>query len=82
MSHSHDVGTTEETTNLVLEHPHRIREIQEVMQQAIHDFKLRMSAIDRDVGEIVLQIGTLNSRLARVDERLGRNERRLDPGDA
>jgi chromosome segregation ATPase len=69
---------TEEATNLVLEHLRRIREVQEAMQQDIHDVKLRMSATERHMGEIVLQIGTLNSRMDRVDERLGRIERRLE----
>jgi prefoldin subunit 5 len=69
---------TEEATNLVLEHLRKIRESQETMQQDIHDLKLRMSATERHVGEIQVQIGGLNGRLDRVDERLGRIERRLD----
>jgi chromosome segregation ATPase len=73
---------TEETTSLVLEHLRKIREIQESMQQDIHDVKLRMSSTERHLGEIQMQVGGPNSRMDRIDERLSRIERRLDLVDA
>ena len=68
----------EEATNIVLEHLRKIREIQEIMQADIHDLKLRMSSVERHVGEIQVQMTGLNSRMDRVEERIGRIERRLD----
>ena len=73
---------TEEQNNLVLEHLRKIREVQETMQSDIHDIKLRMSATERHLGEMQLQLAGINSRMDRFDERLGRIERRLELADA
>ncbi len=69
---------TEETENLVLELLRKIRASQERMESDISDLKVRMSSVENLLGQQQIQIATLNGRLDRFDERLGRIERRLD----
>jgi hypothetical protein len=68
----------EEITYVVLEHLRKIPDIQELMQSDIHDPKLRLSSVERHTGEIQVQMAGVNSRMDRVDERIGRIQRRLD----
>ena len=48
----------------------------------IHDLKLRMTMVEEHVGNSIIAISGVNSRLDRVDERLSRVERRLDLSEA
>jgi hypothetical protein len=73
---------TDEVENLVLEQLRLIRKSVETAQGDLVDIKVRMSATERHLGEALIQIGALNTRMDRFDERLGRIERRLDLVDA
>jgi hypothetical protein len=44
----------------------------------IHDIKVRMSAFIGSLGNIQLQIGQMNARMDRFDDRLTQIETRLD----
>jgi hypothetical protein len=73
---------TEQTTSLVLEQLPLIRRSQDEMRNDIMDLKVRMSSVDEHVGPIQIQAAVLNKRIDRVDERLGRIERRLELSEA
>ena len=44
----------------------------------VGDLKVRMSAVESQIGNMQAQIGTINGRLDRVDGRRDRIEKRLD----
>jgi thiamine pyrophosphokinase len=69
----------EDTQNLVLEHSGRIRASQERSELDIADLKLRVSTLELHQGQVLALLGGLGQRIDRLDERLGRIERRLDP---
>ena len=69
---------TEETENMVLEMLRRIRASQERTELDIADVKSRVSALEQMQGQVLVLLGTMNQRMDRFDERLGRIERRLD----
>ena len=50
----------------------------------VEDFErgMRLSAIDEHLGGMMMSIAGINNRLDRLDERVGRIERRLDLTDA
>ncbi len=73
---------TEETENLVLELLRKVRTSQERTELDLSDLKARMSAVEHLLGQHQMQFAALNTRIDRVDERLGRIERRLDLVDA
>lgn len=68
----------DETANLVLEQLRRIRASQERMELDFSEMKTRLSSLERHVGEVQISVAVLNSRLDRLDERVGRIERRLE----
>jgi len=69
---------TEDTENMVLEMLRRIRASQERTELDIADVKSRVSALEQVQGQVLVLLGTMNQRMDRFDERLGRIERRLD----
>jgi polyhydroxyalkanoate synthesis regulator phasin len=69
---------TEETENLVLDLLRKTRASQERMEQDVADLKVRMSTVENMLGQQQIQLAALNGRMDRLDERLGRIERRLD----
>lgn len=73
---------TDEIQNLVLEQLRLIRKSQDETREDILDMKIRMSATERHLGEIQVQLGALNARMDRFDERLTRVERRMNLADA
>ena len=73
---------TEETENMVLEMLRRIRASQERTELDIADVKSRVSALEQMQGQVLVLLGTMNQRMDRFDERLGRIERRLELVDA
>jgi archaellum component FlaC len=73
---------TEETENMVLEMLRRIRASQERMELDIQDIKSRMTNIEISVGQLTSQFASQSLRLDRIEERVGRIERRLDLVDA
>jgi thiamine pyrophosphokinase len=73
---------TEEVENMVLEQLRRIRASQDRMELDMTDLKVRMSAMEQHQGQIMTLLGSLGQRMDRLDERMGRVERRLDLVDA
>ena len=69
---------TEQTENLVLEMLRRIRSSLDFMAADIQDLKLRSSAVELVLGQMQIQMGGVNGRLDRLDERMSRIERRFD----
>jgi len=69
---------TEEAENMVLELLRRIRASQERVELDLIDVKRRVSALEQIQGQVLILLGTMNQRMDRIDERLGRIERRLD----
>ena len=69
---------TEDTENMVLEMLRRIRASQERTELDIADVKSRVSALEQVQGQVLVLLGSMNQRMDRFDERLGRIERRLD----
>ncbi|HHI89035.1 MAG TPA: hypothetical protein ENK01_03695 [Hellea balneolensis] len=68
----------DEPENVVLRYLRRIDKNVSEMREDVMDLKVRMPAIERNFGEVQVQIGGLNSRVDRVETRLSRIERRLD----
>ena len=80
---------TDDTTNLVLEHLRRIRASQERTELEIGDIKARLTAMDETMANSRTDLAHLHSlyaqqskRIDRIEDRLGRIERRLDLVDA
>jgi len=55
---------------------------QQEMRLDILDLKMRASSQDEHLSGLVMSNAGINTRLDRIDERLGRVERRLDLTDA
>ena len=73
---------TDEVGNLVLEQLRLMRAKIETISDDIADLKIRMSSTERHLVEIQMQLGALNARMDRFDERLSRVEKRLSLVDA
>ncbi len=73
---------TEQPDNMVIEYLKRIRASQDRMELDITDLKVRMSSMEQHQGQILTLLGSLAQRMDRLDERMGRVERRLDLADA
>ncbi|QMW21852.1 hypothetical protein [Sandaracinobacteroides saxicola] len=73
---------TDERSDLMLEMLKRIRGDVLDIKNEIGDLKLRMHAVEEHVGSIVVSLSGVNHRLDRMDERIGRVERRLELVDA
>ena len=73
---------TEQTENMIIEMLRRIRASVERVEADVGDLKLRTSAIESHLGQMQIQNAGMNSRLDRLDERIGRIERRLDLAEA
>jgi hypothetical protein len=56
----------------------RIRASQERSELDVADMKIRMSTLEQHQGQVLTLLGTMNQRIDRLDERVGRIERRLD----
>ena len=68
----------DEPNNIVLEHLRHIRRAVDRIELDLTDVKSRVSSLEQVQGQILALMGTMNQRMDRFDERLGRVERRLD----
>jgi chromosome segregation ATPase len=68
-------GWRRETDNIILEHLRAIRATQDRHTEDLREIKTRL-------GFLEAQYASLSNRLDRMDERVGRIERRLDLLDA
>ena len=73
---------TSNVENLILERLKRMDERLGNIEGDMHDMKIRMTVVEEHLGNVILSISGLNSRMDRFDERLARVERRLDLKDA
>ncbi len=71
-----------ETESLVLEHLRHIRKAVDALSLDMIDVKARMTGVEGTLGHVLTQLAVLNGRVDRLEERLGRVERRLDLADA
>jgi hypothetical protein len=79
---------TENAENLVLEHLRAIRATQDYHSQKLQDIKLRLSSIERsqarshaDYAELYGDHARQQATIDRLNDRLGRVERRLELQD-
>jgi chromosome segregation ATPase len=68
----------DEPNNIVLEHLRHIRRAVDRLELDLTDVKSRVSVLEQVQGQILTLLGTMNQRMDRFEERLGRIERRLD----
>ena len=68
--------------NLTLLFMRRLDQRLDRMESDIGDIKLRVTATEEHLASIMMSVAGLNSRMDKVDGRLGRVERRLDLTDA
>jgi chromosome segregation ATPase len=68
----------DEPNNIVLEHLRHIRRAVDRLELDLTDVKGRVSVLEQVQGQILTLLGTMNQRMDRFEERLGRIERRLD----
>ena len=68
----------DEPNSIVLEHLRHIRRAVDRIELDLTDVKSRVSSLEQVQGQILALMGTMNQRMDRFDERLGRVERRLD----
>jgi len=68
----------DEPNNIVLGHLRHIRRAVDRIELDLTDVKSRVSSLEQVQGQILALMGTMNQRMDRFDERLGRVERRFD----
>jgi predicted nucleic acid-binding Zn-ribbon protein len=69
---------TEQTENLVLELLRAMRLDLAQMKDDIRDIKLRLTALESHVANLLSNVLRQNARIDVLDERMGRIERRLE----
>ena len=69
---------TDNVESLILEQLRRIS--QRMDRKDIEDLetKMRLTSLDEHLGGVMMSVAGINNRLDRLDERVGRIERRLD----
>jgi predicted nucleic acid-binding Zn-ribbon protein len=75
------MGMNDNVENLVLEQLRRLNHRFDKFELEVVDLKMRMSAVDEHLAGIMISVSGINNRLDRIDERVGRIERRLDLTD-
>ena len=68
--------------NQVLVYLRRLDEKMDRVAEGMRDLKHRVTAVERQLGEVFVGMAALHARMDRVDSRLERIERRLDLADA
>ena len=48
-----------------------------IIRRDVADIKIRMSSVERGLGEVQVQLGTMNNRIDHVENRLERLEKRV-----
>ncbi len=73
---------TENVENLILEQLRRIHQRMDHKDAEDLETKMRLSSIDDHLAGLMTSAAGINGRLDRLEERVGRIERRLDLTDA
>ena len=71
-----------EILNFIGEQFRRLNGRLDKLDLEIMDLKMRSSSVDEHLGGIMISVSGINNRLDRLEERVGRIERRLDLTDA
>ena len=71
-----------ETENLILEHLRHIRRAVDETRLDLMDLKTRVTAVEVSLGQVVTLLAAQSGRMDRIEDRLGRVERRLELSDA
>ena len=72
----------ENADNIVLEHLRHIRKAVDDLRLDILDVKSRATGLEILMGQMVSLMAAQSGRMDRIDERLGRVERRLELAEA
>jgi hypothetical protein len=71
-----------ETENLIVEHLRHIRRTVDETRLDLMDLKTRVTAVEISLGQVVTLLAGQSGRMDRIEDRLGRVERRLELSDA
>ena len=71
-----------ETENLIIEHLRHIRRNVDETRLDLMDLKTRVTAVEVSLGQVVTLLAGQSGRMDRIEDRLGRVERRLELTDA
>ena len=71
-----------ETENLIVEHLRHIRRAVDETRLDLMDLKTRVTAVEVSLGQVVTLLAAQSGRMDRIEDRLGRVERRLELSDA
>jgi hypothetical protein len=67
-----------ENENLILEHLRHIRRSGDETRLDVMDLKTRVTALEVSFGQVVTLLAGQSARMDRIEDRLGRVERRLE----
>ena len=73
---------TDNVESLVLENLRRLNSRFDKFELEMMDVKMRLTSVDEHLAGIMTSVYGINNRLDRLEERVGRIERRLDLTDA
>jgi hypothetical protein len=71
-----------ETENLIIEHLRHIRPSVDETRLDVMDLKTRVTAVQVSLGQVITLLAGQSGRMDRIEDRLGRVERRLELTDA
>ena len=66
------------TNELIFEVLKKVQDDVSLIRGDVHDLKLRITVVEEHLGNMMLSISGLNSRMDRFDERLSRVEKRME----
>ncbi|MFY9350429.1 hypothetical protein [Sphingobium sp.] len=69
---------TDKIEHLILEQLRRLDQRLDNMESDMSDIKLRMTATEEHLASIMMSVAGINARMDKLDNRVGRIERRLD----
>jgi hypothetical protein len=71
-----------ETESLIIEHLPHIRRTVDETRLDLMDLKTRVTAVEGSLGQVITLLAARSGRMDRIEDRLGRVERRLELSDA
>jgi hypothetical protein len=71
-----------ETENLIVEHLRHILRTVDETRLDLMDLKTRVTAVEVSLGQVIALLEGQSGRMDRIEDRLGRVERRLELSDA
>ncbi len=71
-----------ETENLILERLRHIRPTVDETRLDLMDLKTRVTSVEGSLGQVITLLAAQSGRMDRIEDRLGRVERRMELSDA